>query len=76
VDLKNKPDWFLERNPLGAVPVLEQDDKIVYESLITCDYLDAVYPSNRLTPTDPYRKARDAMLTDYYGSKVRKICKL
>eukprot|EP00916_Digyalum_oweni_P011515 GHVL01019164.1.p1 GENE.GHVL01019164.1~~GHVL01019164.1.p1 ORF type:complete len:217 (-),score=13.71 GHVL01019164.1:1240-1890(-) len=69
VDLKEKPEWFLERNPLGMVPTLEQDDKVVYESLITCDYLDDVYPQNRLTPADPYRKAQDAMLVDYYGSK-------
>merc|ERR1711963_939790 len=44
VDLKEKPEWFLERNPLGLVPTLEQDDKIVYESLITCEYLDDTYP--------------------------------
>lgn len=69
VDLKNKPDWFLERNPLGLVPTLEQDDKIVCESLVTCDYLDEVYPNNRLTPADPYRKARDAMLIDFFGNK-------
>nr|KAG5691303.1 hypothetical protein BaRGS_014002 [Batillaria attramentaria] len=70
VDLKpEKPEWFLERNPLGLVPTLEQDDRVVYESLITCDYLDDVYPNDRLTPPDPYRKARDAMLIDYYGGK-------
>ena len=61
----------MERNPLGLVPVLEQDDKILYESLVTCDYLEDVYPNNRLTPTDSYRKARDAMLVDFYGNKVR-----
>lgn len=69
VDLKQKPEWFLERNPLGLVPVLEQDSKVVYESLVTCDYLDDVYPQNPLTPADPYRKARDAMIVDFYGSK-------
>ena len=71
MDLKEKPEWFLERNPLGLVPTLEQDDKIVCESLITCDYLDDVYPNNPLTPTNPYRKARDAMLVDFFGNKVR-----
>ncbi|XP_076450564.1 glutathione S-transferase omega-1-like [Babylonia areolata] len=70
VHLREKPDWFLERNPLGMVPVLEQDDKVLYESLITCDYLDDVYPDNRLTPADPFRKARDSMLVDYFGKKL------
>jgi len=69
VDLKEKPEWFLERNPLGLVPTLEQDDKIVYESLITCEYLDDTYPQQRLLPTDPFTKAQDAMLVDFYGSK-------
>ena len=71
MNLSQKPDWLLERNPLGMVPVLEQDDKLLYESLVVCDYLEDVYPNNRLTPTDPYRKARDAMLVDFYGNKVR-----
>ena len=71
VNLSQKPEWLLERNPLGMVPVLEQDDKLLYESLVVCDYLEDVYPNNRLTPTDPYRKARDAMLVDFYGNKVR-----
>ena len=56
---------------MGMVPVLEQDDKLLYESLVVCDYLEDVYPNNRLTPTDPYRKAQDAMLVDFYGNKVR-----
>ncbi|XP_033762218.1 glutathione S-transferase omega-1-like [Pecten maximus] len=70
VDLKAKPDWFLERNPLGLVPVLEQDDKIIYESAVTSDYLDEVYPDNKLTPSDPYRKARDKMLMEMFGKVI------
>lgn len=64
VDLKNKPDWFLEKNPLGKVPMLEHDGKVVYESLICNDYLDDIYPEEKLTPTDPYRRARDNILVE------------
>lgn len=70
IHLREKPDWFLERNPFGLVPVLEQDDKIVYESLVTCDYMDNIYPDNRLIPTDPFKKARDDMLVDYFGKTL------
>lgn len=28
VNLQFKPDWFLNRNPLGEVPVLEYNDKV------------------------------------------------
>jgi glutathione S-transferase len=62
--LRNKPDWFLERNPLGKVPMLEHDGKVVYESLICNDYLDDIYPEEKLTPTDPYRRARDNILVE------------
>lgn len=69
INLMQKPEWLLERNPGGQVPVLEQDDKIVYESLIVADYIDGAYPGNKLAQQDPYKKARDAMLIEYYGNK-------
>ena len=75
ISLSEKPEWLLERNPNGTVPVLEQDDVVIYESLIVADYLNTVYPnpvgSQQLLPADPYRKARDDLLIDYYGKKVR-----
>ena len=70
INLQSKPDWFLKRNPFGLVPVLEQDDKIIYESLVCNDYLDEVYPDHLLQPTDPYLKAKDKMLIGQFD-KVR-----
>lgn len=75
VDLKNKPDWFLERNPLGLVPVLEQDDKVVYESVVCNEYLDDIYTQEKLTPDDPYRRARDKILLEYNGKLVTNFYK-
>lgn len=69
IHLRDKPDWFWKKNPLGAVPVLELDDKIVYESTATSEWLDDVYPEPRLQPTDPYRRAWDRILLEYF-SKV------
>ncbi|KAK3086629.1 hypothetical protein FSP39_021214 [Pinctada imbricata] len=57
-----KPDWFLERNPLGMVPVLEKDGKVVYESTICNYFLEACYPDSKLLPSDPYQLAQDKML--------------
>ena len=72
INLKSKPDWFLALNPLGQVPVLQIDDKVVPESTATCDWLDDVYPENRLQPDDPYRRAQDRELFEYMG-KVRNL---
>lgn len=53
------------------MPTLEDDGKVVYESLIVCDYLDDIYPHPRLTPVDPFQKALDAMFLDYFNNMVR-----
>ena len=73
INLKFKPDWFLKRTLVGLVPVLEKDDKIVYESSVCDDYLDEVYPQRSLMPSDPYQKAQDRILMEIF-SKVSLIC--
>ncbi|XP_013887399.1 glutathione S-transferase omega-1 [Austrofundulus limnaeus] len=70
IHLKNKPDWFLEKNPLGLVPTLETPaGEVIYESPITCEYLDEVYPDKKLLPASPYAKAQQKMMLEYF-SKV------
>ncbi|KAI2657817.1 Glutathione S-transferase omega-1 [Labeo rohita] len=70
VHLKEKPDWFLAKNPLGLVPTLETPSgQVIYESPITCEYLDEVYPEKKLLPSDPFERAQQKMLLEHY-SKV------
>ena len=38
--LKTKPSWLLDLNPLGKVPVLLHDGNTIYESLVTCEYIE------------------------------------
>ncbi|XP_071785099.1 glutathione S-transferase omega-2-like [Asterias amurensis] len=70
INLKQKPEWYFTKNPLGSTPCLESDEKIVTDSAIICDYLDDAFSSNPLWPEDPYQKARDKMVLDYHSSKV------
>ena len=58
IDLKNKPDWFLQKSPSGKVPMLEFDNKLLYESDVCCDYLDDAHAQNKLVPDDPYLRAK------------------
>lgn len=67
VDLLSKPTWFWERNPLGTVPILEKGDQVIYESTATCEWLDDLHTNNRLTSSDPYIKAKDRILLEYFG---------
>ena len=70
INLNDKPDWFLERNPFGHVPTLETSaGEVIYESLITCEYLDEAYPENKLLPSSPFGKAQQKMMLENF-SKV------
>lgn len=64
IDLRNKPDWFLEISPHGKVPVLKVDGTALFESNAIAEYLDeAVAP--RLHPEDPLKRARNRAWTDF-----------
>ncbi|XP_023571336.1 glutathione S-transferase omega-1 isoform X2 [Octodon degus] len=70
INLKNKPEWFLEKNPLGLVPVLENSQgQLISDSVIICDYLDEAFPGKKLVPDDPYEKACQRMILELF-SKV------
>jgi maleylacetoacetate isomerase len=44
-------------NPQSLVPALQDDNKMLTQSLAIIEYLDELYPSPRLLPTDAYKKA-------------------
>ncbi|XP_038050396.1 pyrimidodiazepine synthase-like [Patiria miniata] len=69
-NLKNKPEFLLERHPDGKVPVFEHNGRVVIESNIICDLVDELYPDPPLYPKDPIEKAKDKMVMDTYSSKV------
>lgn len=70
INLKDKPEWFLMKNPFGLVPVMETPaGQVIYESPIICDYLDEVYPGIKLLPADPFEKAQQRVLLEHF-SKV------
>ena len=68
VDLRKQeqklPD-FLRLNPYGKVPVLLDDDEVIYDSTIINEYLEDEYPLPSLMPDDSNGKARVRMLEDY-----------
>jgi len=67
INLIQKPEWYIEKkNPLGKVPTMEHDGKVVYESLVCVDYLDSAFPAGgrQFVPKDPYEFAKQRMLTE------------
>lgn len=62
---KPRPDWFLELNPLGQVPVIEHRGAVLNESSVINEYLEEVFPEPAVFPPSPYRKAQCRILIDY-----------
>ena len=58
------PD-YLKLNPYGKVPVLADDDTVLYESCIINEYLEEKYPNPPLLPKEPGKKAKARILVDY-----------
>lgn len=61
IDLKNKPDWFLQISPLGKVPVMLVDEKPLFESIAILEFLDDSFKP-RLHPDDLFLRARHRAL--------------
>jgi glutathione S-transferase len=62
IDLDDRPGWIYEKNPLGRVPVLEEDTFVLAESAVIDEYLDERYPDPPLWPADPADRALGRML--------------
>jgi glutathione S-transferase len=58
IDLDDRPAWLYEKNPLGRVPVYEEDEGLVLpESVVIMEYLDERYPEPALMPPDAAERA-------------------
>lgn len=70
IHLKEKPEWYLKKNPLGQVPTLETPaGEMISDSVIVCEYLDEAFPEKKLFPSSPYCKAQQKMRLESF-SKV------
>ncbi len=52
--MEQKRPEYLKLNPNGLVPTLVHGDRVIYESNVITEYLDAFFPEPRLYPTDPW----------------------
>jgi glutaredoxin len=76
IDLSDRPAWLYEKNPLGKVPVIEEDAFVLPESPVIMEYLEERYPEPALLPPDPAARAlarlqverfEDLLGDDYYA---------
>jgi glutathione S-transferase len=75
IDLRAKPQWFLEISPLGKTPLLLVDGEAIFESAVICEYLeDTLAPA--LHPLDPLRRARHRSWIEFASSTLNDIWRL
>ncbi|XP_026738338.1 uncharacterized protein LOC113501406 [Trichoplusia ni] len=68
IDLTAKPEWYASKSAFTKVPALEIAEGVsIYESLVTVEYLDEVYPQRPLLPKDPILRAKDKIIVEAAG---------
>jgi len=66
INLKKKPEWFVEKT-WGTVSVVRHKGAYVMESLVNSDYIDELYPETCLHSKDPLEKAKGRLLVELFG---------
>ncbi len=69
IDLGNKPSWYKEVSPTGAVPALRQGDFLLQESLVINEYVDELAPDPPLLPPSAQLRARARLWIDFSSSR-------
>jgi glutathione S-transferase len=71
VDLDNRPAWLYEKNPLGKVPVYEEDGGLILpESRVIMEYLNERYPEPALWPPDPAERALGRLWLERFDERL------
>ncbi len=71
IDLDDRPAWLYEKNPLGRVPVYEEDGGLVLpESRVIMEYLDERYPEPPLWPADAAERALARLWLERFDDRL------
>jgi maleylacetoacetate isomerase len=66
------PD-FLEVNPQGLVPALEEEGQVIIQSLAICEYLDETHPEPPILPGHPADRARVRALAEIVACDIHPL---
>jgi glutathione S-transferase len=71
IDLGDRPAWLYEKNPLGKVPVYEEEGGLVLpESWVIMEYVEERYPEPALWPADPAERALGRLWLDRFDDRL------
>ena len=66
----NDQKWYLDMNPNGVVPTIDDGGRIVWESNTVVRYLSAKYAAGTLWPNDPGERSEADRWMDWQASTV------
>jgi len=66
----NDQKWYLDMNPNGVVPTVEDGGRIIYESNTIVRYLAAKYAAGTLWPNDPGVRSEADRWMDWQNSTI------
>jgi glutathione S-transferase len=71
IDLADRPAWLYDKNPLGRVPVYEEEGGLVLpESRVIAEYLEERYPEPALWPVDPAERALGRLWLESFEDRL------
>jgi len=70
---EQRSDAFLETNPQGLVPALEEDGLTLTQSLAMLEYLDETRPEPPLLPSDPAERAQLRAMAQTIGCEIHPL---
>lgn len=65
---------YMELNPKAVVPTLIDDDKVIVESTVICEYIDDQFPERPLRPSTPYERAKMRLWTKAVDEHLHPMC--
>ena len=71
IDLDDRPAWLYEKNPLGRVPVYEEEGGLVLpESQVIMEYVEERYPEPPLWPADAAERALGRLWLERFDDRL------
>src|SRR5258707_740787 len=73
LDGENDSEAHLKRSPLGYVPVLESEGKMICESVAIIEFLEEKNPKPQLYPGDAFQKAHIRALIEIINADTQPV---
>lgn len=73
---EHRGDAHRQRSPIGYVPALDIDDRMMTQSLAIIEYLEARFPDPALLPADPAEAARLRAIAHTIAMDIHPVCNL